>query len=32
MICCITGKNSPLPDVNLVLQQACREREPLRAV
>lgn len=32
MICCITGKNCPLPDENLVLRQACRERGPLRLV
>ena len=32
MICCLTGKNSPLPDVHLVVQHACREQEPLRAI
>ena len=32
MICCITGKNRPLPDANLVVRQACREQRLLRAV
>ena len=26
MICCITGKNRPLPDENLIMQRACREQ------
>lgn len=32
MICCITGKNSPLPAENLIMQRACREQGPLRIV